>query len=44
MKKKILLFSLILISVLFINVGKVNAEEYKVGDLVEVINHTAEKQ
>lgn len=38
MKKRILLFSLILISVLFINVGKVNAEEYKVGDLVEVIN------
>lgn len=38
MKKKILLFSLILISILFINIGKVSAEEYQVGDLVEVIN------
>lgn len=38
MKKKILLFCLILISILFINVGKVNAEEYKAGDLVEIIN------
>lgn len=43
MKKKILLFSLILISVLFINVGKVNAEEYKAGDLVEVINPSGGK-
>lgn len=38
MKKKILLFCLILISVLFIGIGKVKAEEYKVGDLVEIIN------
>lgn len=36
--KKILLFCLILVSILFINIEKVNAEEYKVGDLVEVIN------
>lgn len=38
MKKKILLFSLIIMSILFINVENVKAEEYQVGDLVEVIN------
>ena len=38
MKKKILLFCLILISVLFIGIGKVKAEEYTVWDLVVIIN------
>lgn len=38
MKRKILLFSMLLISVLFVGIGKVKAEDYKVGDLVEIIN------
>ena len=43
MKRKILLFSMLLISVLFVGIGKVNAEEYKAGDLVEVINPSGGK-
>lgn len=43
MKKKILLFSLIIMSILFINVENVNAEEYKAGDLVEVVNPSGGK-
>ena len=29
----------ILTSIFFINIEKVNAEEYQIGDLVEIINH-----
>lgn len=43
MKNKILLFCLILISVLFINICQAKAENYQVGDLVEVINPNGEK-
>lgn len=43
MKKKIIIFSMLLISVLFIGMGKVSAEEYQVGDLVEVINPSGGK-
>lgn len=38
MKKKILLVCLILVSILFINIEKVYAEEYQVGDVVELLN------
>lgn len=38
MKKNLLLLIVILTSIFFINIEKVNAEEYQIGDLVEIIN------
>ncbi|MGN0973691.1 MAG: hypothetical protein ACI4OT_03010 [Bacilli bacterium] len=43
MKKNLLLLIVILTSIFFINIEKVNAEEYQIGDLVEIINPSGGK-